>query len=338
MIIIDGSMGEGGGQVLRSSLSLSAITDQPVRISNVRGKRPRPGLLRQHLTALLAAQQICDGHVSGAELGSREVTFHAGTVRAGEYSFSIGTAGSTSLVLQTVLPILLHADGPSKITLKGGTHNPSSPSFDFLKTAYFPALRAIGYRVDARLSHYGFFPAGGGEIEVEILPTRETRAFALEDRGAEVSRRLECVISNLSSHIAERELGVAGSALDVPEDARHTATRHSMGPGNVLCASLKFANVTALFTEFGRQGVSSEKVASNLSKAAKAFLESSAAVTPHLADQLLLPMALAKGGLFTTLAPNLHARTNAEVIGKFLDRRITFDENANCYSCVVNSA
>ena len=338
MIVIDGSMGEGGGQVLRSSLSLSAVTGQPVRISNVRGRRPRPGLLRQHLTALLAAQQICDGHVTGAALGSREVTFRPSTVRAGEYSFSVGTAGSTSVVLQTVLPVLLHADGPSKITLMGGTHSPSSPSFDFLTTAYFPALRAIGYRVDGRLNHYGFFPAGGGEIEIDVLPTGERRALVLEERGHEVSRRLECVISNLSRHIAKRELGVAGSALNIPEDARQITERHSTGPGNVLCANLEFANITAHFTEFGVQGVSSEKVASNLSKAAGTFLESSATVTPHLTDQLLLPMALAKGGFLTTLEPNLHAQTNAEVIGRFLDRRITLEKGSNCFNCVVGSA
>ncbi len=336
MITIDGSMGEGGGQVLRSSLSLSAITGESIRIHNIRANRKRPGLMRQHLTACLATQEICNGDVTGAEVGSDEISLRPGNVRAGAYRFSVGTAGSTSLVLQTVLPILLQADGPSTVVISGGTHNPSSPPFDFLDACYFPALRAIGHKVTARLNSYGFYPAGGGEIEIDIEPAAETTAFVLEDRGEEMSRSLEAVLSNLPGNIAERELDNAGPALDVPEDNRHIRSRGSAGPGNVLFARLKFENVTALLTQFGERNVSAEQVANRLSKSVKTLLASNAAVTEHLADQLLLPMVLAKGGSFSTLSPSFHTKTNVEVISKFVDCQVGFTEANGAYQCDVN--
>ena len=336
MITIDGSMGEGGGQVLRSSLSLSAITGESIRIHNIRANRKRPGLMRQHLTACLATQEICNGDVTGAEVGSDEISLRPGNVRAGEYRFSVGTAGSTSLVLQTVLPILLQADGPSTVVISGGTHNPSSPPFDFLDACYLPALRAIGHKVTARLNSYGFYPAGGGEIKIDIEPAAETTAFVLQDRGKETSRGLEAVLSNLPGNIAERELDKAGSALDVPEDNRQIRTRHSAGPGNVLFARLEFENVTALFTQFGERNVSAEQVANRLSNSAIILLASNAAVTEHLADQILLPMALAKGGSFSTLPPSRHTKTNVDVISKFVDCQVAFTEANGAYHFDVN--
>ena len=168
MITIDGSFGEGGGQILRSSLALSAITGEPVRIENVRANRSKPGLLRQHLAAFNAVTEICGGHASGAELGSSEISLRPGSIRAGEYAFAVGSAGSANLVLQTVLPVLLHANAPSKVVIQGGTHNPSSPPFDYLTECFFPALREIGHRVDGQLNAYGFYPAGGDAIYTDI--------------------------------------------------------------------------------------------------------------------------------------------------------------------------
>lgn len=338
MIEIDGTMGEGGGQILRSSLALSMATCTPVRITNVRGKRPKPGLMRQHLTALQAAQEICGGHATGAHIGSTEIAFHPDDVHPGEYHFSVGTAGSANLVLQTILPVLLHAKGPSRLIINGGTHNLAAPPFEFINEAYCPALRLIGHNVTARIHQYGFYPAGGGKIEVEVTPAKALRALTLNTRGPERTRSLEAIISNLTGSIAERELTTAGAALNVPENERHIRTRESNGPGNVLIARIEYDKLTALFVQFGQFGLSAEQVAKRLAKSANKFIKSGAAVTHHLADQLLLPMALAKGGSFTTLRPSLHFKTNAEVITRFRDTRIdiTPDNEGNSYLCRVD--
>ena len=335
MITIDGRMGEGGGQVLRSSLSLSAITGEPFRIQNVRGNRKKPGLLRQHLTALLATAEICGGHVFGAELGSTEIGFRPGTIRAGSYKFSVGSAGSANLVLQTILPVLLQATGPSEVTVFGGTHNMASPPYDFLAECFLPALSAIGHDVYTEIKSWGFYPAGGGEIVVHVTPSAELHELTLVERGPEQWRAIEAVVSNLSGRIAERELHAAGEALNVSPDGRRITTRQSAGPGNVLFARLEFEHLRAVFSGFGERGVSAEQVAKRLAGTVVKFVDSRAAVTEHLADQLLLPMALAKGGIFSTTEPSLHATTNADVIMQFTGRKIEFEETDSTYQCVV---
>ena len=175
MIEIDGSEGEGGGQILRSSLSLAICTQQPFRITNIRANREKPGLMRQHLTAVKAAAEICDAEVDGAELGSRALTFRPGGCAAGDYSFAIGTAGSCTLVFQTVLPALLTASGESRVRITGGTHNRASPPFDFLARSFLPLLSRMGANVQLDLTSYGFFPRGGGEIRARISPAPRLR-------------------------------------------------------------------------------------------------------------------------------------------------------------------
>lgn len=336
MITIDGSFGEGGGQILRSSLALSAITGEPVRIENVRAKRSKPGLLRQHLTALNAVTEICGGRATGAELGSSEVSLRPGSVRAGKYAFSVGSAGSANLVLQTVLPVLLHLGEPSTVTVQGGTHNPSSPPFDFLTECFFPVLRKIGYRVDGRLNAYGYYPAGGGEVVAEVGVPNALCAFESLDRGEEVSRSLEALVSNLPGEIAKRELETASKILGIDYETgckyRFTESR---GPGNALFGRLVYESGTALMAQFGQKGVSAEQVAKRLAKQMKTFASSSATVDHHLADQLLLPMALAQGGAFATLRPSLHTTTNAEVIRRFTGRSTTFESNENRTICHI---
>jgi RNA 3'-terminal phosphate cyclase (ATP) len=336
MIIIDGSFGEGGGQILRSSLALSAITGEPVKIENVRANRSKPGLLRQHLTALNAIAEICGGHVTGAELGSPEITLRPGSVRAGNYVFSVGSAGSANLVLQTVLPVLMHHGSPSTVTVRGGTHNPSSPPFDFLAECFFPAVRKIGFAVDGALNAYGFYPAGGGEIVANVGQPTELMVLEQVDRGQKLSLSLEALISNLPGDIAKRELETASKILGIDFDAacRFRAI-DSRGPGNVLFGRLEYENGTALIAQFGQKRVSAEQVAKRLAKQMKAFAASSAAVDHHLADQLLLPMALAKGGVFSTLRPSLHTTTNAEIIAKFTGRRIRFAPGEKATLCTV---
>lgn len=338
MIKLDGAIGEGGGQILRSSLALSAVTGQSFRMENIRGNRKRPGLMRQHLTATLAAAEICDAQVNGTVLGSRDISFKPKAIKAGHYEFSVGTAGSANLVLQTVLPMLLHATGPSTVVVKGGTHNMASPPFEFLDECYLPALRAIGYSVTAELKSYGFYPAGGGEIEVSIAPAQVIRELAMIERGPETSRSLTAMISNLPDDIAERELRTAMGMVNVLETKCSIERPASAGPGNVLYGRLTYENVTSMFVQFGQLGVSAKQVAKRLSKSLNTYASNSAVVTHHLADQLLLPMALAKGGEFTTLRPSLHAETNADVIHRFTGRQLGFQETGSVYSCCVSGS
>src|SRR5690242_7527890 len=194
MIIIDGSFGEGGGQILRTSLTLSLVTGKPLRIERIRAGRKSPGLLRQHLAAVNAAARVGYAEVEGASLGARELTFRPQTVAAGHYQFAVGTAGSATLVLQTVLPALLTADAPSTLVLEGGTHNPYAPPFDFLEKTFLPLLNRMGPRVEARLERHGFYPAGGGRFIVEITPAQQLGRFELDDRGAITGRRARALI------------------------------------------------------------------------------------------------------------------------------------------------
>src|SRR5262245_8429391 len=201
MVTIDGSIGEGGGQILRTALSLSLVTGKPFRIEKIRAGREKPGLLRQHLTAVNAALQIGQAKADGIIVGATELTFIPGKIVAGAYRFAIGTAGSTTLVLQTVLPALLTADGPSRLTLEGGTHNPFAPPFEFLQRTFLPVLNRMGPQVTVSLERPGFYPAGGGRFNVAIQPCERLRSVELKDRG-EIQRRLaKAVVAGLPKEI-----------------------------------------------------------------------------------------------------------------------------------------
>src|SRR3954465_1473299 len=208
MIQIDGSTGEGGGQILRSSLSLAICTSQPFRIVNIRANREKPGLMRQHLTAVKAATEICGAQTDGAELGSRALTFRPGKLAAGDYSFSIGTAGSAPLVLQPVFPPLLVAGGESRVRITGGTHNRASPPFDFLARSFLRLLAPMGAAGDRELASHGFFPRGGGEIRARITPVARLGSLSLTTRGTLVAGMAEAYIAAVPLHVAQRELEV----------------------------------------------------------------------------------------------------------------------------------
>lgn len=327
MIVIDGSQGEGGGQVLRSSLSLSLITGKPFRIENVRAKRSKPGLLRQHLTAVCAAAEIGEAALEGAEIGSMSLTFVPKGVRAGDYKFSIGTAGSTMLVFQTlVLPLAL-AGAPSTVELEGGTHNPTAPPFDFMARAFLPLLRKMGAEVELELKRPGFYPAGGGCVRATIAPARQFAPLVLHERGEIVRKEARAVVANLPYSIAEREVKTVGEELGWPEESlvAHTLTG-STGPGNLISVFVESEHVTDVFTAFGMRGVRAEAVAHDAAKQARRYINSGAAVGEHLADQLLLPMAVGEGGGFSTTPLSGHSTTNIEVIRKFVDVDIEVEE------------
>ncbi len=330
LIVIDGSQGEGGGQVLRTALSLSLVTGQPFRIEKIRAKRAKPGLMRQHLTAVRAAQAISRANLKGAEVGSTALTFEPGAVRGGDYEFAVGTAGSATLVAQTVLPALLLNGPPSKIVLEGGTHNPHAPPFEFLDRAYLPILRQMGAKVSASLKRRGFFPAGGGQFELTVTPGEQLSPLELLGRGARRFARAEAVVANLPAGIAERELKVVARRLNWPEDAlvvqRET---DNLGPGNVLLMTVGFDHVCEVFSGFGEVGKTAEAVAERTIGAVRKHLKSEAAVGEYLADQLLLPMALAPSSHFTTSHLTSHATTNISVIRKFLPVDIDIEAVGN---------
>lgn len=327
MIEIDGSEGEGGGQILRSALSLSMITGRPFRIFEIRAGRDRSGLMRQHRTAVLAAQEISDAEVIGAAAGSSELTFKPKAIKPGDYTFTIGTAGSTTLVVQTLLPALMTAPGPSTIVLEGGTHNMKSPPFDFLDSCFLPQLRRMGADVTATLTRPGFYPAGGGSIALAVPGGADLSSIEIPDRGERTGAYARAVVANLSPGIARRELDVVSRRLGWPEESLHIVEDgRTPGPGNVLMLTLEFEHVTELFSGFGQIGVKAEAVAERTVKELRRYLKREVAVGPYLADQLLLPMALAGGGRFTTTAPSQHTVTNAGVIQRFLPVRIDWEE------------
>jgi RNA 3'-terminal phosphate cyclase (ATP) len=326
MIDIDGSEGEGGGQILRSALSLAICTQQPFRIANIRANRDKPGLMRQHLTAVQAAAEICDARVEGAQLGSRALVFRPGKLRAGNFSFAIGTAGSCTLVLQTVLPPLITAAAPSRVSITGGTHNSNSPPFDFLARSFMPLLARMGANVALELTSFGFYPRGGGEIRASIQPAERLVPIDLLERGAPVRSYAEAYVAGLPAHVAQRELEVIGKLLKLPlESLQMRGLPNDVGPGNAVTITVEHANVCEVFTGFGERGVRAEDVARGAAEEARAYLSASAPVSEHLADQLLLPLALAGGGSFLATTATGHLRSNALIVQRFTGRRASLE-------------
>ena len=328
LIELDGSTGEGGGQILRTALALSMCTGQPMAIQRIRAKRPKPGLMRQHLTCVQAAVAVCGAKVVGAELGSQTLVFEPGTVRAGDYAFNVGTAGSCTLVLQTVLPALMLCAKSSRVSLSGGTHNPMAPPFHFLERSFAPLLRRLGVGLDLELRRLGFYPAGGGELSAVVRPTAGgLLPFDLTDRGPVQEAYAECFAPALPSAVAVRELAALARALGWSgEQLRTPAVRQNEGPGNALLATIAYAHVSEVVTVFGEKGVSAEQVAGALVKEVRAYQASEGALGQHLADQWMLPLALAvveRGGAasFTCTELTEHATTNIGVIERFLPVR-----------------
>ncbi len=316
---IDASQGEGGGQILRTALALSIITQTPIVVDNIRAKRSKPGLMRQHLTCVRAAQAISGASVKGDELGSQRLEFTPHYLRGGDYQFAIGTAGSCALVLQTILWPLLFAEQASTITLEGGTHVPMAPCFEFLELSFLPALRKMGVVLDIELLKHGFYPGGGGQLRAKISPWTQPQALHLLSRGEALGQHALALIANLDHSIAERQLKAVRRHLKWGEDAlQHQGLRNSHGVGNTLILSAQFSDHTEVVTSHGDKGRTSEKVAQIGCDEMKAYLESKAAIGEHLADQLLLPIALV-GGEFTCNVVSLHCETNCAIIARFLE-------------------
>jgi len=328
LIELDGSLGEGGGQILRTALALAMCTGTPLRIERIRAKRPKPGLMRQHLTCVLAAQEICGATVVGAELGSQALEFRPGQVHPGDYRFAVGTAGSCTLVLQTVLPPLMLAYAPSRLHLSGGTHNPMAPPFHFLERSFAPLMRRAGAGLELTLRRHGFFPAGGGEIEATITPAvGGLRPFDLLERGEPLEAFAEVLAPALPRGVAERELEALERLTGWDKHQLRVGTaRQNEGPGNALMTTLVHEQLTEVFIAFGERGLTADDVARQVFKEMRAYETSAGAAGPHLADQVALPLALAVSGTgrpaaFTCTELTEHSRTNFAVIERFLDVR-----------------
>ncbi|MEQ8785904.1 MAG: RNA 3'-terminal phosphate cyclase [Pirellulaceae bacterium] len=333
MITIEGSHGEGGGQIIRSSVALSLVTGVPVTVEKIRARRAKPGLRRQHLTAVRAAAQVGAATVEGAEIGSSRLVFQPHGIHGGTYFFRIGTAGSTTLVLQTVLPALLAADKPSHVTLEGGTHNPLAPPFEFLDRCYLPLLRRLGHQVEVTLDRHGFFPAGGGRMTLTVEPGGAWRPLNLLERGRVVRRDVCALLSQLPDHIGERECSTAVRKLGFRgNESRVRRITDSSGPGNVLLIEIESEHVTEIVAGFGQRGVKAERVATMAAREARHYLDAGVPVGEHLADQLLLPLAIGAthgaGGSFRTLALSGHSTTHIELLEKLLDVNMTVAASA----------
>ena len=322
MLTIDGRHGEGGGQILRSSLALSLITSTPFTIHHIRGGRKKPGLLRQHLTCVRAAQAVGDALVEGASLRSDRLVFQPRGLTAGTHHFAVGSAGSTSLVLQSILPALLCASGDSTVRVEGGTHAMSAPPFHFLAESFLPVLQHMGATVQAEMVRPGFFPAGGGEVSLQVSGGRGAPVRLL-DRGPIERVEVHAWAVGLPKRIAVVEAERVRSRLDLERrDVHATGLRGARGPGNVVWLTAHTTSGgrphAAVFTGFGRKGVPAEDVADGVVDDFIAWRDGGAPVCEHLADQLLLPLALAGGGAFRTGPLSLHTRTNIDTMRRFL--------------------
>ncbi|MGB7323442.1 MAG: RNA 3'-terminal phosphate cyclase [Rubripirellula sp.] len=327
MIEIDGSEGEGGGQIIRSSLALAAVTGKPVRLNNIRAGRSKPGLLRQHLTGVKAIAEIAGGEMVGADLGSCELTFTPGKVRGGDYQYQVGSAGSAILVAQTVLPALLMSGTAATVTIDGGTHASWAPPFDFFERCFLPLVNQMGANVTATIAAHGFYPAGGGEITVVVNPTLGLRGIELVDRVGDMRPRVTALVSKIPTSVGDRECDVIRRKADWNADVCEVIdVAKSGGPGNSVMIECQFDNVTELFVGFGKIGVRAEQVARSTLREARKYLVSDVPVGPYLADQLLMPAGLAASrghtSRFRTTTLTQHSLTHIEVLKRFLDIRI----------------
>jgi RNA 3'-terminal phosphate cyclase (ATP) len=322
VIEIDGSYGEGGGQILRTSLGLSLLTGAPVHITNIRAGRKKTGLLRQHLTAVNAAVNIGEAECRGNSIGSQELYFNPSGIKTGTYRFSVGTAGSATLVLQTILPALLCAEGLSTITLEGGTHNPFAPPFDFLNKVFLNIINRMGPLVRPAIKQYGFYPAGGGSFTATITPSKKLRQIDLLHRGKMRSTHVTGIVSRLPLRIAQEEVTSILNGLDLGKECGTFQEVRSPGPGNVIMIEMVFDNITEMMTGFGQRGIPLRNIAESALEEAKRYLKHDVPVGEYLCDQLLIPFAAARGGSFRTLKPSLHTITNCHIIEKFLDIKV----------------
>ena len=333
LIQIDGSQGEGGGQILRTTLSLSMLTGIPFELVNIRAGRKKPGLMRQHLVCVQASQRISNAIVQGAELHSQKLYFQPQQVQTGKYDFQIGSAGSTILVLQTLLPVLMMQNEASQITIHGGTHNPMAPTADFIEHCFLPAIQKLGIQIDFQCERAGFFPIGAGQINATIHPWLEKSKYSVLNKGNLLEINAFSATLNIQSNIADRELDVLNNKLSLTQ--RKRLNFQGISQGNTAFVVLNYEHHQQVFSALGEKKKSAEKVAHDLAKDVQSYLNIDAVVDEYLADQLLLPLALGQGGEFTAQVISEHTKSQADMIQKFLDCEINFEPIHKIYKVSV---
>ncbi|MDO9289879.1 MAG: RNA 3'-terminal phosphate cyclase [Thermodesulfovibrionales bacterium] len=324
MIEIDGSFGEGGGQILRTALSLSSLFLKPFRIFNIRKGRKKSGLMPQHLTCVRAMQLISDAEVAGDKIGSSVLVFKPKSVKAGEFFFDIGTAGSTSLVLQTIVPSLIFSSEKTSVILKGGTHVPFSPSFDYIAEVFAPVLGKMGIRIELKIESYGFYPKGGGKIRVDIFPAKDIKPLRVTERGAILMIKGYSGTGNLPLSIAERQKSAAIKKIQTeikdlmqPVDIE-ILNVSSPGQGTFIYLHSETENAIAGFTSLGERGKKAETVGEEAAEEFSEYYFTNAAFDRHLPDQIVLYLSMSKEeSIFTTSCITQHLMTNLWVIGLF---------------------
>ncbi len=336
IIEIDGSQGEGGGQILRTSLSLAACYGKPIHIRHIRQGRKKPGLMRQHLACVNAIKQVCNAQVKGASIGSTAIEFIPAKIQAGDYHFSVGSAGSSTLVFQTVLPALLLAGKSSTLVLEGGTHNPMAPSYDFIKHAFLPVLKQMGVQSSIEIERYGFYPVGAGKWTTKITPPKQYAPIKIVNRGNLLASYAQCISAGIPSHVVERERTQLLRRLDWPEQSIETKNVKALGTGNIVSLIASYPKITEVVESIGAVGISSERVANKAVELLQHYQSTGAPVGHYLADQLLLPMTITAGGSFVTGLLSEHCKTNIAVIQQLTDRVIKTEKIEKKRKCKIS--
>lgn len=330
MIEIDGSTGEGGGQLVRTAVALAAITGRALHLTKIRARRARPGLAAQHLAAVKAVAELCGARVDGLELASQELRFDPGALRVGTHLFEVGTAGSVTLVLQALIPVMLAARTRATVRVIGGTDVRAAPPFDYLRELLLPLLRRVGVSARAEVVRRGYYPRGGGEIECVVEPS-VLRPVNLSEPGGLASIEMYSHVANLPAHIAQRMASSARDALaHLPEPALHMTVLdpdQAIGPGGAIVLRARTAHSLLGAGRVAQRGVPAEQLGAEAAAELRSDLGSGAALDIHAADQLLVYLALAgPGSRFTTRALTSHARTAMWLIERFVPVRFEVDE------------
>lgn len=317
MLTIEGSDGAGGGQMLRLALALAMATGTAFRIDNIRAGRPKPGLLRQHISCIHAARDIADARLLGDHLGSQSLVFEPRAIKGGSSEHAIGAAATTHVLL-TLLPALLLATSPSRLVLSGGTHVPSAPTTDYLDEILLPLLRRMGVEIELKTIRAGFHPAAGGKVMMRVTPPRRLLPLSIEADEPTTVRRVRAVVANLPFEIAKREVAHALHLLSWPAEVGAAHGLEADGPGNVVAVTVGTSAAAEMFTGFGALGITGEAMVERTVASVRDHLVTRAPVGPHLAEHLLVPMAMAGSGSFVTVEPTAHTRAAIALIEKFL--------------------
>jgi len=337
MIGIDGSEGEGGGQMLRTALALAALTGRSFKFENIRARRDRPGLAPQHLTGVKGVAEICHAVVEGDKVGSTSLSFEPGTVEPGDYRFDVGTAGSITLVLQTCMLACARTRARTEFDILGGTNVRMSPPADYLEQVLFPFLRTMGYDIDMKVPVRGFYPQGGGEMIVGMARGEHVLPLKLENRGHFIGINGVCFTQKLPDHIAERMASTARKTLVGHAPVKLVMDRRpgrSIGAGIFLSA--EYENTILAGDALGERGISSEKLGELAAVTLLREMDSAGTLDVHAADQILPYLSLAAGpSTFLVSELSMHFQTQVEMIRKFIDVRIDAEAVGNAFRVSV---